>query len=151
MSKIRPPQIFRLLLPADNLAQATRFYSSLLGTRGRKVGKGRVYFDCGPVILGILDYSSVARRERPKTTEAVYFATNSLEKVYQRAKRLRCLDLGLIHGDPQNPTGKIVVRPWGERSFYANDPSGNSLCFVDGRTKFTGSPRQVAALQGRNR
>ncbi|MGA8663757.1 MAG: VOC family protein [Thermoplasmata archaeon] len=43
--------------------------------------------------------------------------------------------------------GEMVVRPWGERSFYATDPSGNPLCFVDSRTLFTGTPRQVAALR----
>jgi len=30
------------------------------------------------------------------------------------------------------------VRPWGERSFYAHDPFGNPLCFVDATTIFTG-------------
>jgi hypothetical protein len=34
--------------------------------------------------------------------------------------------------------GQIGVRPWGERSFYATDPFGNLLCFVDGETLFTG-------------
>jgi len=31
-----------------------------------------------------------------------------------------------------------VERPWGERSFYAVDPFGNPLCFVDQKTLFTG-------------
>jgi hypothetical protein len=33
--------------------------------------------------------------------------------------------------------GVIAQRPWGERSFYMNDPSGNPLCFVDEKTVFT--------------
>jgi hypothetical protein len=36
--------------------------------------------------------------------------------------------------------GAIVRRPWGERSFYAVDPFGNKLCFVDRATLFTGRP-----------
>ena len=32
----------------------------------------------------------------------------------------------------------IVTQPWGERSFYAEDPFGNKLCFVDRSTLFTG-------------
>jgi hypothetical protein len=32
----------------------------------------------------------------------------------------------------------MVVRPWGERSFYVKDPWGNGLCFVDEKTLFTG-------------
>jgi catechol 2,3-dioxygenase-like lactoylglutathione lyase family enzyme len=140
------PQLFRVLLKARNLGRSRRFYESLLGTRGRLVARGRVYFDCGPVLLGILDYSSRGRRGLSPPTEALYFATHDLEGIFRRARRLGALSPGLIHGDPSSPLGQIVVRPWGERSFYANDPSGNPLCFVDARTLFTGTPRQVAAL-----
>ena len=42
---------------------------------------------------------------------------------------------GRAHGESG---GDIVVRPWGERSFYAADPFGNGLCFVDEKTLFTG-------------
>ena len=34
--------------------------------------------------------------------------------------------------------GEVAERPWGERSFYANDPFGNKICFVDRPTVFTG-------------
>ena len=34
--------------------------------------------------------------------------------------------------------GEIAERPWGERSFYATDPFGNKICFVDRATMFTG-------------
>jgi hypothetical protein len=34
--------------------------------------------------------------------------------------------------------GGIVVRPWGERSFYVVDPWGNPLCFVEEGTVYTG-------------
>jgi catechol 2,3-dioxygenase-like lactoylglutathione lyase family enzyme len=140
------PQLFRVLLKARNLGRSRRFYETLLGTRGRLVAPGRVYFDCGPVLLGILDYSSRGRRGLPQPTEALYFATHDLEGIFRRARRLGALSPGLLHGDRSSPLGQIVVRPWGERSFYANDPSGNPLCFVDARTLFTGTPRQVAAL-----
>jgi catechol 2,3-dioxygenase-like lactoylglutathione lyase family enzyme len=144
VKKNQAPQLFRLLLPAKDLGQSRRFYESLLGTRGRVVAPGRVYLDCGGVILGLLDYSQNAVSERP--TEALYFSTGDLEGVHQRAGRLHALSAELIHNDPSNPAGEIVVRPWGERSFYAVDPSGNALCFVDSRTLFTGTPRQIAAL-----
>jgi len=140
------PQLFRVLLKARNLGRSRRFYASLLGARGRGVAPGRVYFDCGPVLLGILDYSSHGRRGLSPPTEALYFATHDLEGVFRRAQRLGALAPGLLHGDRSSPLGRIVVRPWGERSFYASDPSGNPLCFVDARTLFTGTPRQVAAL-----
>jgi hypothetical protein len=140
------PSVFRILLPAKDLEASRRFYESLLATSGRSVAGGRLYFDCGPVILGILDRSEVPSEKWSVPTEAVYFGTGDLLAVHARARELGCLDKGLIHGDPANPAGEIVVRPWGERSFYATDPSGNPLCFVDDLTRFTGTPAQVAAL-----
>jgi catechol 2,3-dioxygenase-like lactoylglutathione lyase family enzyme len=136
-------RIFRVLLQAKDLERSTEFFERLLGIPGRRVGGGRVYFDCGPVLLALLDCSAGEASPLP---ESIYFATSALEDVHRRAFELNCLSPGLIHNDPSNPAGEIVVRPWGERSFYAADPSGNPLCFVDERTLFTGTTRQVAAL-----
>jgi hypothetical protein len=33
---------------------------------------------------------------------------------------------------------EVAVQSWGERSFYARDPFGNPICFVDSGTLFTG-------------
>lgn len=140
------PRLFRVLLPAKDLAESRRFYEALLGVAGREVAGGRVYFDCGPVILGVLDHSG-STGPLPTPAEAFYFATDALEEVHRRAVSLGGTASGSIHGDPANPMGEIGVRPWGERSFYAVDPSGNALCFVDSRTLFTGTPAQVAALR----
>ncbi len=147
MSKRPGPALFRVLVSATDLPASVRFYASLLGTPGRHVAEGRWYFDCGAVILGVLDASESAPQDRTSPAEAIYFATDSLEAVHHRAARLGCLATDFLHGDPQSPMGGIVVRPWGERSFYAQDPAGNPLCFVDRRTCFTGSARQVAALR----
>jgi len=146
MPRTRAPRLYRVLIPARNLERSRRFYQSLLSVAGREVGGGRIYFDCGPVILGILDYSSARAAKFTPPAEALYLATPDLEGVFRRARRLQCLAKGLLHGDPKSPLGKIVLRPWGERSFYAKDPSGNPLCFVDEKTLFTGSARQVSAL-----
>jgi hypothetical protein len=48
---------------------------------------------------------------------------------------LNCLSRDDVHGEA---AGKIVKRPWGELSFYVEDPWGNGLCFVDEQTLFTG-------------
>jgi hypothetical protein len=40
-----------------------------------------------------------------------------------------------IHGEPG---GQISVRPWGERSFYAEDRWHNPMCFVEGGTIYRG-------------
>jgi catechol 2,3-dioxygenase-like lactoylglutathione lyase family enzyme len=141
------PSIFRTLLAVSDLAISQRFYEALLGTKGRLVAPGRMYFDCGKVILGILDVSSLPKRTRPTAAEALYFATDELDIIYRRAAKLKCLDPTSIHGDPENPAGRMVVRPWGELSFYVNDPSGNPLCFVATSTLFTGTPRQIRELR----
>lgn len=75
-------------------------------------------------------------RGGPQTAaKALYFTGNDLEAMYKRAKGLQCL-LGASVHDAEG--GGIVVRPWGERSFYAQDPWGNPLCFVEDGTVYTG-------------
>jgi catechol 2,3-dioxygenase-like lactoylglutathione lyase family enzyme len=141
MKRSITPLIFRVLFGANDLAASQRFYEALLATPGRAVGGGRVYFDCGPTIFALVDKSAEGTTAVQPVGEALYFSTVDLESVHQRARALGCLSPGYLHGDRDNPLGEIVVRPWGERSFYAADPSGNPLCFVDSRTLFTGLPR----------
>jgi catechol 2,3-dioxygenase-like lactoylglutathione lyase family enzyme len=139
------PRIFRILLEVQDLSKSQRFYESLLAIRGRLVGGGRVYFYCGPTILALLNPSSEHESSVRALPEPVYFSTTELDAIYRRARRLRCLSPERIHGG--DPAGEIMVRPWGERSFYAMDPSGNPLCFVDARTLFKGK-RRIAAGRG---
>jgi catechol 2,3-dioxygenase-like lactoylglutathione lyase family enzyme len=127
------PVLFRLAVHVTDLDRAASFYSRLLGIEGRGIGGGRCYFDCGPVILAILDVSLAA--EPPQPIPTMYFAVGDLEGVHARALDMGCLDREEVHGAP---AGAIVKRPWGERSFYVEDPFGNSLCFVDPKTLFTG-------------
>ena len=49
------PKLFRVLLEVANLDQASSFYNALLGVEGRRVGGGRCYYDCGEVIVGLVD------------------------------------------------------------------------------------------------
>jgi len=126
--------IFRIVLQVSDLDGATAFYSELLGTAGRRIRGARHYFDCGAVILAILDPSpgGVAAVPAPDHT---YFAVANLEAFHARASQLGCLSAEGVHGESG---GEIVTRPWGERSFYAIDPFGNPLCFVDASTVYTG-------------
>jgi predicted enzyme related to lactoylglutathione lyase len=128
------PRLFRLLLEVSELERAVTFYSELLGTTGQPVRGGRHYFDCGGVIVGLVDVSPAGRAPRP-ITEYLYFAVPNLDVVYRRATSLGCLANEQVHGAA---AGDIVVRPWGERSFYVADPYGNRLCFVDDTTLFFG-------------
>lgn len=130
------PRIYRVIAPVRDLDEAVRFYAFLLGQDGDLVSNGRHYFDCGGVILACLDPrrdgDDVVARANP---EHLYFAVDELEAYHARARELGALANADLHGAP---AGAIVVRPWGERSFYARDPTGNPLCFVDERTLFTG-------------
>ena len=126
-------------MPVDDIESAARFYATLLGLPGARVSPGRHYFSCGEVTLAL--YSPTAdgdaRSPRPNF-DHVYFAVDDLEDAYGRAQRVG--GLSTVMGDWQLPMGQIAERPWGERSFYLNDPFGNPLCFVDSRTLFTGTP-----------
>jgi catechol 2,3-dioxygenase-like lactoylglutathione lyase family enzyme len=132
-------RLFRVILPVINLAEAERFYSALLAQPGFRVSPGRHYYNCGGVILALYnpgaDGDDAAARPN---FEHLYLAVDDLQAVFERAKRLGGLS-GEI-GDGQLPMGQIARRPWGERSFYLTDLSGNPLCFVDEATLFTGPP-----------
>ena len=127
------PQFFRLNVEVGDLQSAISFYTRLLGVQGRKQAGSRCYFDCGPVTLQVLDVSS-SRHPHP-AAKALYFTVNHLEGVYERAKLLKCLSPEDIH---DAPSGGIVVRPWGERSFYVEDPWKNPLCFIEEGTVYSG-------------
>ena len=129
------PKLYRIILQVSDLDRAAEFYSDLLGTDGRRIYGGfRHYFDCGPVILALVDPSADDEEARPNP-DNIYFSVKDLEAVHARARDLGCLSAGDVHGEA---AGEIVTRPWGERSFYAFDPFGNPICFVEESTVFTG-------------
>jgi len=133
VSRKETPQFFRLNIEVGDLESAASFYTRLLGVEGRRQAGSRCYFECGPVTLQVVDVSS-SRQPQP-LPKALYFTVRDLEAVYERARSLRCLAPGEVH-DAQR--GGIVVRPWGERSFYVDDPWKNPLCFVEEGTVYTG-------------
>ena len=83
--------------------------------------------------LQVVDVSSDGRPH--PAARALYFTVEHLEAAFYRAKTLSCLSREDVH---DAPAGGIVVRPWGERSFYAEDPWGNPLSFVEEGTVYTG-------------
>jgi predicted enzyme related to lactoylglutathione lyase len=128
-------KLFRVILQVDDLDKAADFYSKLLNDPGRRIPRAsRHYVDCGPVILALVDQTAGGGKAKP-LPDKIYFAVGDLEQVYARARDLGCLSTEDVHGAS---AGEIVVRPWGERSFYVHDPWGNGLCFVDDKTLFTG-------------
>jgi catechol 2,3-dioxygenase-like lactoylglutathione lyase family enzyme len=130
------PKLYRVLIQVSNIAQASAFYARLLNMEGHAVAPSRHYFACGAVILGLVDPTQEGGEAARPNPEHLYFAVSDLEAVQRRARELGCLSAATVH---DARAGDILTRPWGERSFYADDPFGNLLCFVDEQTLFTGA------------
>jgi predicted enzyme related to lactoylglutathione lyase len=124
------PRLFRLNLEVGDIDRAAAFYAELLGLEARPQMGSRVYLNAGAVTL------QVAQVPAPHpAAKALYFAVPDLDALHARATALGCLSGDSVHG---TPAGAPVVRPWGERSFYADDPWGNPLCFVEEGTVYEG-------------
>ena len=130
MTQSQEPRLFRLNIEVGDLERAAPFYAELLGLEGRPQMGSRCYFRAGEVTLQVVEVAP----PHP-AAKALYFAVADLDAVHRRAAGLGCLSRDMVHG---TPGGEPVVRPWGERSFYAEDPWGNPLCFVDQGTIYAG-------------
>jgi predicted enzyme related to lactoylglutathione lyase len=129
------PQCFRLNIEVASLDKAEAFYSKLFDIEGRRQAGARVYFQTGPVLLQVIDITSHGDGKPHPAAKALYFTVKDLDAAFDRAKALGCLSQETVH---DAPGGGIVVRPWGERSFYAVDPWKNPLCFVEEGTVYKG-------------
>src|SRR5262249_44799746 len=72
------PQFFRLNVEVGDLDKAMHFYSTLLGVEGRKQPGSRVYYECGPVTLQVVDVSSVGKPHN--AAKALYFTVKDLNR-----------------------------------------------------------------------
>ena len=124
------PRLFRLNVEVGDIDRAASFYSERLGLDARPQMGSRVYLNAGPVTLQVVQVP-----EPHPAAKALYFAVADLDALHARAAALDSLSGDDVHG---TPAGQPVVRPWGERSFYADDPWGNPLCFVDEGTIYAG-------------
>ena len=119
--------LFRVIMPVPDIERAVAFYARLLGAPGERVSPERHYFRCGGTILAVVDMPLHGGEFRANV-EHVYFAVPDLKERYAVARKAECSWL----------EEKIAGRAWGEKSFYARDPFGNPICFVDEKTVFTG-------------
>ncbi len=126
-------KLYRIILPVNNIDEATRFYADLLDQQGQRVSPGRHYFNLEGTILAcydpIADGDEINQPWSFHENQFIYIATDNLESVHQKLIKLsKCK---YIDAD-------IKEMPWGEWLFYANDPFGNPICFVDRKTVFLG-------------
>ena len=127
------PKLFRVTLEVADLERATQLYAALFGLEGQRYPGARHYFDCGGVILAVLDVSQGGMDPTPGP-KSLYFAVKDLDAVHARATNLAALAPYKVHGQA---AGEPIKRPWGERSFYVVDKWGNDLCFVEEGTLYT--------------
>jgi len=134
---VTAPHLFRVLMPSRNLAESRQFYRTIFATQGSPVSDGRHYFDLGGTILACFDPRADGDGYDAKSNpEYIYIAVDDLEEIFKRCRKAGAQFSGeVLAGDPM---GEVATRPWGERSFYITDPTGNPVCFVDAGTKFIG-------------
>ena len=127
------PKLFRVTLEVADLERATQLYAALFGLDGQRYPGARHYFDCGGVIVAVLDVSRGGMPPSPGP-KSLYFAVDDVNAVHARADQLGVLAPYQVHGEPASA---VITRPWGERSFYVVDPWGNDLCFCENGTLYT--------------
>ena len=127
--------LYRTIVPVADIEQAARFYAAVLGEAGRRVSGGRHYFGemgAGGILALYSPFDDGDARKygvewRPHPLQYVYFSTGDLG-----AARERCLRAGAAD------VTEIASMPWGETMFYALDPFGTPISFVQAGTEFTG-------------
>ena len=92
-------KLFRVTLEVADLERATTLYAALFGLDGQRYPGARHYFDCGGVILAVLD---VSRGGMPPTPgpKSLYFAVDDVDVVHARADQLGVLAPYQVHGEP---------------------------------------------------
>ncbi|MGQ0619088.1 MAG: VOC family protein [Panacagrimonas sp.] len=142
-------RLYRVILPVTDIASAERFYTAVLGIRGERVSPGRHYFGGVGAQGAVLacyspreDGDAAAQGEswRPHPFQYLYFAVTDLA-----ATRNRCMASGA------SEVTEIERMPWGETMFYALDPFGNPISFVESGTEFLGSSGETQPLDRADR
>lgn len=126
------PRLYRVILPVSDIELAARFYGQVFELEGERVSPGRHYFDCGDVILACYDPEAdgdpLGGGWMHHENQYLYFSVPELEPIRER-----------IESAGGHNLTEIEDMPWGERIFYALDPMGSRISFVQEDTVFRGS------------
>ena len=124
--------LYRIIIPVNDIDIAEKFYSHVLGDPGERVSAGRHYFNCSGIILACYDPTrdgdNLANGWHYHFNQYIYFSVSDLDNLLKISR-----DAGA------EIISEIEEKPWGERLFYARDPFGNPISFVDENTLFFGS------------
>jgi predicted enzyme related to lactoylglutathione lyase len=134
-------KLYKVVIPVSDLEQAKTYYLHLLGVNGRRMSPREYHYDCGNVVLCCRhpgsegDPTPVSR-----SFQQVHLAVEDVEAVFEKAKTAGGCALDQ----------EIRAEPWGDRSFVAQDPFGNTLVFSDQETmeretskRTSGGPNEV--------
>src|SRR5260370_17560369 len=102
MSAVRKtdtPKIFRITLEVSNIDEAAAFYAKLLDTEGKRHPGARHYFDCGGVILSVLDPTAGGLTPMPGP-KSLYFAVRDLYALHTPARAPNPLAPPKLHATP---------------------------------------------------
>lgn len=124
------PALFRAVVPVDDIERAVAFYERVLDIECEWIGPGRVYFHGAGALLVCWDAAREGDGTCPGPNRGhLYFAVEDLDACFSRART----------AGPEWLEGGPSRRAWGERSFYARDPFGNPICFVDAASTYVGA------------
>jgi catechol 2,3-dioxygenase-like lactoylglutathione lyase family enzyme len=122
-----PPRLFRTVLPVDDLAAADRFWSHVLELEIDPVVPTRHYLQTSGCILALVDPREHGR-SHAANPDVTYFRVADGERTYARAR-----EAGARFFQDDHHKAGLAQRAWGDTSFYAIDPAGNPVCFIDDR------------------
>lgn len=120
-------RLFRVIVPVSDIEQAASFYYNVLGVKGKRLSSGRHYFELEGCTLAcydpLSDRDNLGQGWLHHEKQYIYIAVKNLDATFIRVKN-----------SAAEIASEIKTMPWGERLFYAHDPFGNPLCFVDEKT-----------------
>ena len=120
-------KLFRVVIPVSDIEQAATFYYKVFGIQGKRISSGNHFFDLNGCSL--VCYDPLANGDRlgqgwlHHEKQHICFSVKNLDSTYIRVKNLPDAEL--------DSEIQVVA---GERLFYARDPFGNPICFVDEKT-----------------
>ena len=125
-------RLYRVIRVVDDIDGAARFYGHVLEDPGERISPGRHYFDCGGVVLACYDPRADGDEGEvggPRhANEYVYLSVPDVDAARERVRAAGAAGVTAVEH-----------MPWGERLFYAVDPFGNPLSFVQRGTEFVGT------------
>ncbi len=85
--------LFRIILPVNDIDKSEIFYSKVLGKSGKRVSPGRHYFKVGETIVAC--YEPVIEGDEQGSwkfhqNQYIYIAVSNLEKTYNLVKSFAC-------------------------------------------------------------